>query len=189
MGTFGLFPASLKQEGEENYFSSMPCFCREAKEGVMYPTWGRIARLSMGGAFALALLVALAACAPAGTGTIPVNGTGTIPASSTRTQSQGTLDGVVEAGPTCPVESVTQPCPPKPVPNRAVLIETSGGSIVTQVTTDQQGRFEVNLAPGTYELKVVPGITQYPIQRKPQEVTIVAGQTTQVKIELDTGIR
>lgn len=138
----------------------------------MYPTWGRIARLSMGGAFALAWLVALVACAPTGT-----------------TQSQGTLDGVVEAGPTCPVESVTQPCPPKPVPNRAVLIETSGGSIVAKVTTDQQGRFVVNLAPGTYEIKVVPGITQYPIQRKPQEVTIVAGQTTQVKIELDTGIR
>lgn len=147
----------------------------------MYPTWGRIVRLSMGGAFALALLVALAACAPAGTGTIPVSSTGT--------QSQGTLDGVVEAGPTCPVESVTQPCPPKPVPNRVVLIETSGGSIVAKVTTDQQGRFEVNLAPGTYELKVGPGITQYPIQRKPQVVTIVAGQTTQVKIELDTGIR
>lgn len=163
----------------------------------MYPTWGRIARLSIGSAFALALLVAFAACAPAvtgaipsnGTGTIPVNGTGTIPASSTRTQSQGTLDGVVEAGPTCPVESVTQPCPPKPVPSRVVLIETSGGSIVAKVTTDQQGRFEVNLAPGTYELKAVPGITQYPIQRKPQVVTIVAGQTTQVKIELDTGIR
>lgn len=147
----------------------------------MYPTWGRIVRLSMGGAFALALLVALAACAPVGTGTIP--------ASSTSTQAQGTLDGVVEAGPTCPVESVTQPCPPKPVPNRDVLIETSGGSLVAKVTTDQQGRFEVNLAPGTYELKVVPGITQYPIQRKPQVVTIVAGQTTQVKIELDTGIR
>jgi hypothetical protein len=30
---------------------------------------------------------------------------------------------------------------------------------------------------------------QFPIQRKPQQVTILAGQTQQVQIMLDTGIR
>jgi hypothetical protein len=87
------------------------------------------------------------------------------------------------------VERAEQPCPPKPVPNRVVLVETTKGSVITQVTTDQQGRFTIALPPGTYDLLVASVAGQFPIQRKPQQVTILAGQTQQVQIMLDTGIR
>lgn len=152
----------------------------------MRQTWERIASLIMGGALAGALLLTLAACVAGGPGAVPYDGTS---ATSTATQTQGILDGVVEASPTCPVETVPQTCPPKPVPDRVVLIETTGGTVITKVTTDQQGRFVITLAPGSYKLQIAQGAAPYPIQRKPLSVTIVAGQTVQVQIELDSGIR
>lgn len=148
------------------------------------------------------MLVSLAACAPGSAGvsqqgslnatavaspTCP--GTPSNQPCSPEPTSKGVLSGKVVAGPTCPVENAEQPCPPRPVPNRLVLIETAGGTIVVRVTTDQQGQFMVTLAPGPYQVKVPPDGNLFPVQRTPQEVTVVAGQTVQVLIELDTGIR
>jgi hypothetical protein len=133
------------------------------------------------------MLVGLAACAPGNTGVIPQgSANATVAASPT---SRGILIGKVVAGPTCPVEAAEQPCPPRSVPNRLVLIETPGGTIVIRVTTDQQGQFRVTLAPGIYRVLVPQDGTRFPIQRTPQQVTVVAGQTIQVLVELDTGIR
>ncbi len=135
-------------------------------------------------AMGLGALISMAACAPSGaaTGTPPQQ---TATASATR----GTVMGVVVAGPACPVERVNQPCPPKPVPNREVLVETPGGVVVAQVVTDQNGKFAVTLSPGTYLLKVPTQANAFPIQRKPQTVTVAAGQTVQVQVMLDSGIR
>jgi hypothetical protein len=150
------------------------------------------------------MLVGLAACTPGNTGVIPQgSASATVVASPTcpgaqadssqlcspAPTSRGILIGKVVAGPTCPVEAAEQPCPPRSVPNRLVLIETPGGAIVMRVTTDQQGQFRVTLAPGTYRVLVPQDGTRFPIQRTPQQVTVVAGQTMQVLVELDTGIR
>ena len=158
------------------------------------------------------ILVGLAACAAGNAGVIPpgsANATvvgsanATVVASPTcpgaqadstqscspTSASTGILIGAVVAGPTCPVETAEQPCPPNAVPNRLILIETPGGTVVTRITTDQQGRFRVMLAPGTYQILVPQDSNPFPIQRTPQQVTVTAGQTMQVQIELDTGIR
>jgi hypothetical protein len=103
--------------------------------------------------------------------------------------SKGILIGEVVAGPTCPVDTAEQPCPPRAVPNRPVFIETLGGTVVMRVTTDQQGRFQITLAPGTYRVLVPQDGKPFPTQDTPQQVTVIAGQTMQVVIELDTGIR
>ncbi|HEY7124481.1 MAG TPA: carboxypeptidase-like regulatory domain-containing protein [Ktedonobacterales bacterium] len=156
--------------------------------------------LVLGLVVVMGLLVVLSACAPgsAGVGSQGVVNTElpspTCPAGQagqpcSSQLPKGTLNGEVLAGPTCPVERAEQPCPPKPVPNRVVLVETTKGSVITQVTTDQQGRFTIALPPGTYDLLVASVAGQFPIQRKPQQVTILAGQTQQVQIMLDTGIR
>jgi hypothetical protein len=76
------------------------------------------------------------------------------------------------------------------VPDRQVRIETPNGTIVTTATTDVQGHFSVDLAPGHYLVRVpiVPG--QIGLRQvTPGDVSIVAGRTTSVTIELDTGIR
>jgi hypothetical protein len=103
---------------------------------------------------------------------------------------QGTLTGDVQASPTCPVEHVGQTCPPAPVPNRQVQILDGSGSVVAKTTTDKTGHFSVYLAAGAYVVKVAIVQGQVGIlQISPGNVTIVAGQTTTVTIEMDTGIR
>jgi hypothetical protein len=62
--------------------------------------------------------------------------------------------------------------------------------VAATVTTDQQGRFTVTLAPGPYEVHVVlgkglPGMRQTNLGA----VTIVAGQTASVTVTVDSGIR
>lgn len=124
-------------------------------------------------ALAISVALALAACTQIGPG-----------------GPQGTLVGDVVAGPTCPVEKAGNPCPPRPVPNRQVTIETSVGDVAATVTTDAQGHFTVHLPPGHYVVRVaiIPGQVGLR-QVTPGDVIIVAGQITSITIELDTGIR
>jgi Carboxypeptidase regulatory-like domain len=141
---------------------------------------------------AFGLLLALAGCA-----SLTVNGTGAAGAGATETpgtpgasSTQGTLAGDVVAGPTCPVERAEDPCPPKAVPNREVRILAANGAVAVTVTTDAKGHFSVALAPGTYTVSVpmkqgLIGMRQM----NDVKASIVAGQVTTVKIELDTGIR
>ena len=104
--------------------------------------------------------------------------------------SRGTLTGDVVAGPTRPVATINDPEPTMVVPNREVSIDTTDGTLVTTTTTDAQGHFSVALAPGTYvvQVKIVAGMVGMRQKNTPQ-VTILAGQTVNVRIELDTGIR
>ena len=115
---------------------------------------------------------------------------GVQPASEGAQQNQGTLTGTVVAGPTCPVARAEAPCPPKPVPNRAVRIETADGTLAATVTTDGQGHFRVALAPGSYVVRVTVGAGLVGMrQTTTPQVQILAGQTVHVQITLDTGIR
>jgi hypothetical protein len=104
--------------------------------------------------------------------------------------SLGTIAGDVMAGPTCPVESLENPCPPKPVPDRKVSVMTPGGALAATTTTDANGRFTVAVAPGSYVVRVEAGPGMLGLrQTTPGDVTVRAGQIIIVHIELDTGIR
>ncbi len=144
----------------------------------LYPSWRRPFWLG-----ALLLLIALGliltACAPQGIGANPTSTTAAL----------GTLTGDVVAGPTCPVQQAETPCPPKPVPDHQVTIKTPNGTVVATATTDAQGHFSVSVAPGDYLVEVSTGPGLGLRQTQPVQVTVVAGQSAYVKIELDTGIR
>lgn len=129
----------------------------------------------------IGLGLTLIACAP------QVQGVGANPTSTTA--AQGTLTGDVVAGPTCPVEQAENPCPPKPVPDHKVTIKTTSGTVAATTTTDAQGHFSVSLNPGNYIIEVSTGPGLWPHQKQPVQVTVAAGQSAYVKIELDTGIR
>lgn len=161
---------------------------------MQHPIWRRPTWLPLVLILGAGLVISLSACAPGGTAGAPQSTSTAAPPQSTSTSAstpttQGTVNGLVVAGPSCPVERADQPCPPKPVPDRVVMIETTGGKVVTHVTTDQKGRFTVTLAPGTYDLQVLPGASLYPVQRQRQQVTVVVGKTVQVQVMLDSGIR
>lgn len=98
------------------------------------------------------------------------------------------IQGTVEVGPTCPVERLNSPCPPRPIA-ATVVVRSSAGSEVTRFQSDANGQFKVSLAPGTYTLVGLPvgsGFLPRPI---PSTATVVAGSYTTVNVEYDSGIR
>jgi len=98
------------------------------------------------------------------------------------------VEGVMTIGPTCPVQRVDQPCPDRPFAGEVSVRDGSGGE-VADVHADAAGHFRVDLAAGTYQLVPLSPHPGMPPFGKPQTVTVVPGQYTQVTIEYDSGIR
>jgi hypothetical protein len=120
-----------------------------------------------------ALVLWLAACG----GTTPTAGGG----------GHGVVHGQVLAGPSCPVERASSPCPPRPVAGAVVSASTRDGSRHARTRTGTDGRFSLSLQPGTYRV-VVTG--HAPAGSTDTEtVTVVRGGTTSVQLMLDSGIR
>jgi hypothetical protein len=117
---------------------------------------------------ALLLVVMLAAC-----GDAPGDG-----ASGIR--------GRALAGPQCPVEMAESPCPDLPWDGIVVATAVGSGETFT-ASTDADGRFELSLSPGTYEVTIDAAST--PPTAEPQTVTVEEGSFTEIEVFVDTGIR
>ena len=113
--------------------------------------------------------VALAACGGQGTG----DGTSGI-------------RGQALAGPQCAVEMAESPCPDLPWEGTVVATDAASGEEFT-ATTDADGRFELILAPGTYEVSIA--VSSSPPSAEPQTVTVDPGAFAVVDLFVDTGIR
>ncbi len=98
--------------------------------------------------------------------------------SSTKSPSDGVTGGItgrVLAGPTCPVERINTPCPPKAVPMAMVSAIPHGGGAAASVVSGADGSFALALGPGTYTLSasgrwpkcapVVVTVTSHPVRR------------------------
>ena len=135
-----------------------------------------LARLAL---FAI-VLGAVAGCAPAAT----PSGS---PFPSVRT---GRLEGIAVAGPTCPV--VTDPpqsgCEDRPVEGARLIIVSEEGDEVTTATTGADGRFEVDLRPGTYEVQPQP-VDGLMHTAEPVTAVVTIGDPAEITISYDTGIR
>ena len=68
------------------------------------------------------------------------------------------VDGVVEAGPVCPVERdpPDPACAPRAVAGAEIVVVAGDGSVVARVSSDEDGAFVVELVPGRYELAGQP---------------------------------
>lgn len=97
------------------------------------------------------------------------------------------IEGIVSVGPQCPVETLDSPCPDLPFVGD-VQATASDGSVTT-VTTDAQGRFAMDLAPGSYTLVAVTAGDGGPPTPIPQTVVVEQGSYKQVTLEVDSGIR
>ena len=62
------------------------------------------------------------------------------------------VTGVVERGPTCPVETEDAPCPPAPAAGVTVEIRQHGEEVITSTTTDADGRFQLAAPAGVVEV-------------------------------------
>jgi hypothetical protein len=99
--------------------------------------------------------------------------------------------GTVTAGPTCPVEREPPDpaCADRAVAGAVLVFTNAGGAEVARATSDAQGTFSVELAPGAYRLvpQSVEGLMGTPAAI---DVQVEAGQPmTEVHVTYDTGMR
>jgi hypothetical protein len=115
---------------------------------------------------------------------------------SQKSVETGLLTGGVTIGPITPVEIPGQnpPVPPETFSSRKVLVfDASGKNLVKEVTINQIGQtangyYSVRLAPGTYTVDIIhTGIGGS--SDVPKQITLTAGQTVALDINIDTGIR
>jgi hypothetical protein len=92
----------------------------------------------------------------------------------------------VSAGPTCPVERVGSPCPPRPL-SAEIDARDASGHLAGSTRSGSDGQYRLVLPPGTYTLTVAaPG----PFPRCPTPTaTVIAGKVVMLDIGCDTGIR
>jgi hypothetical protein len=103
-------------------------------------------------------------------------------------QELGTVRGTVLLGPMCPVEIAGSPCPDEPLAGVTVRAVFELDIVVATAESDVQGRFSFDLAPGAYVVLAVP--EDVPARTStPVDVTVVAGETTEVTVPVDSGIR
>lgn len=94
------------------------------------------------------------------------------------------IRGTILAGPACPGPArVDSPCPDRPVSMTVEVV--NGSSVAATFTSDEQGRFSVGVAPGTYTLRSKNGL---PALRS-ATVVVSDGRFTDVELHADTGIR
>jgi hypothetical protein len=93
---------------------------------------------------------------------------------------------MVSAGPTCPVERVGSPCPPRPL-SAEVEARDPAGHLAATARSGSDGRYRLPLPPGQYTLSVASS-GSFP--RCPTATaTVVAGELATVDVSCDTGIR
>ena len=96
--------------------------------------------------------------------------------------------GQVVIGPTCPVETPDMDCADKPY-QATLTVLTLSGQRVTRFTTEADGTFRVNLAPGDYSLHPEsPDDMGLPYGVE-QNFTVEEGQFTELLVMYDSGIR
>jgi hypothetical protein len=98
------------------------------------------------------------------------------------------IQGMVQVGPTCPVERINSPCPPHPLA-ATIVVRDGAGAEVTRFNSGADGRFQVDLQPGTYSLTGLT-IGSGPLPRPiPTSVKVTQGTYATVNVEYDSGIR
>jgi len=128
------------------------------------------------------LILTLLAVAAVGCSSQP-NGSGT-------TGPGYAVSGYAHAGPTCPVEQdpADPACDDRPVAGAVLIVRTTAGEVIAEVTTSSDGTFTVNLAPGSYTLVAQPveGLLGTPGE---QRLLVVDAPLAGIDVSYDTGIR
>jgi hypothetical protein len=101
------------------------------------------------------------------------------------TRPVGTVHGRISAGPTCPVERVGQPCPPRPV--LAAIQATEGSRVVASTRSATDGSYRLELPIGSYTISAATSTT-FP-RCIPRQVNVTGATDTEIDLMCDTGIR
>ena len=98
------------------------------------------------------------------------------------------ITGAVLIGPICPVMRVERPRPDQAFA-ATLLIRDSQGRELCIVASGADGRFQVDLPPGSYEVVPVAGSASGLPFAAAQRVAVAPGQYTELTVAYDSGIR
>jgi hypothetical protein len=107
------------------------------------------------------------------------------------TAGSGMLEGNVTIGPICPVEQPGNPCP---VPcevyqaRKVLIYDSSGTKLIAEAAIDCNGFYSVELKSGIYIVDINRNGFGH-VSGVPQELELKLGQTIELNIDIDTGIR
>lgn len=109
--------------------------------------------------------------------------------SSTAGDGTSGISGIVLVGPQCPVQVQGQECPDEPLAAELRIVARASGAEVARVTSGEDGRFTVDLAPGEYTIEPLsPPDAPLPAGT-PIDVVVRAGEFSEVTVSYDSGIR
>jgi hypothetical protein len=133
------------------------------------------------------LIVAVGLLMACGTGP-PAGSPPSAPGPSASTASSG-VEGTTRVDAGCPVLHAGQTCPQRPIQARIVVTAPGRTAVVTNVTSGQDGRFRIPLAPGPYIL-TGQNTTGAPVPTAmPVHVRVQPDGWTQVTVDFDSGVR
>ena len=105
--------------------------------------------------------------------------------SSAATQRNGAVTGTVRSAPSCPVERINSPCPPRPV-DGGLVDALVNGQVRAHTHTDSSGRFHLSLPYGSYTIRA----TNVGALRTTATRTVhVRRATVAITLVVDSGIR
>jgi hypothetical protein len=110
---------------------------------------------------------------------------------SSGTAGSGILEGNVTIGPICPVEHPGTPCP---VPcelyqaRKVLIYNSSETKLIAEADIDCTGNYSTELKPGMYTIDITRDSFGH-VSSVPQKIEIKEGQTVELNIDIDTGIR
>ena len=98
------------------------------------------------------------------------------------------IAGKAQMGPMCPVMFEGMECPDQPY-QATITVNSLEGRKIVQFQTDEQGNFNVPLAPGEYILHPeTPEGKPFPFADE-QQFTVLPGEFTRIIVSYDSGIR
>ena len=109
----------------------------------------------------------------------------------TAASATGVVRGIVSLGPTCPVERIPPDpqCAPRPFVGVIGVSRNIENPVAFETAqTDASGSFRFVLSPGEYDIFHANAASALP-RCEEKIVTVVAGQTADIAISCDTGIR
>lgn len=128
----------------------------------------------LGRVLAAAVVVVTAAC-------------GSYAAGAAGPAATGVAFGIVQAGPTCPVDSVHGACRPRPLGNTGLRARAARTGLTVSTRTSTGGHFSVRLRPGEYVLTVT-STAVFP-KCPPVRFSVRSQTAVRVDVTCDTGIR
>ena len=104
------------------------------------------------------------------------------------TPTDSGITGKVLIGPMCPVMREGEECPDQPY-QATITVNNLEGRQIVQFQTDEQGIFNIPLAPGEYILHPeTPAGMPLP-RAEEQPFTVIPGEFTRLVVLYDSGIR